>query len=73
MIVLFIATSLDGYIAREDGKVDWLFTDQDYGYKKFYKSVDTVIMGRKTYEKALEFETHPYSDKEVVVFTKRKR
>jgi dihydrofolate reductase len=51
---MFIASSLDGLIAREDGSIDWLFTDNDYGYQEFYQSVDAVIMGRKTYEKGLE-------------------
>lgn len=72
-IILFIASSLDGYIAREDGSVDWLFTDADYGYKKFYAAVDTVIMGRKTYEKSLEFEKGPYKDKKCYVFTRNRK
>ena len=42
-IILYIACSLDGYIARSDGSVDWLFTDQDYGYTGFLASVDTVV------------------------------
>ncbi|MBA3750538.1 MAG: hypothetical protein H0X03_06550 [Nitrosopumilus sp.] len=43
---LFIASSLDGYIATEDEDIGWLFSDGDYGYKKFYDSIDTVVMGR---------------------------
>jgi len=39
-VILFIGSSLDSYIAREDGTIDWLFTDGDYGYKQFYDSVD---------------------------------
>lgn len=70
-IRLFIACSLDGYIAREDGSVDWLFTDQDYGYKKFYRSIDTVLMGRKTYEKAIQLGD-TFRGKEAFVFTKKK-
>ena len=69
-IILFIACSLDGYIARENGSVDWLFTDADYGYSKFYKSIDTMIMGRKTYEKALELGDHSYNAKKWYVFTR---
>ncbi|MEB3882235.1 dihydrofolate reductase family protein [Lyngbya sp. CCY1209] len=50
-IRLFIASSLDGYIARKSGAIDWLLTDTDldYGYGEFYATVDTVLMGRKTY------------------------
>ena len=58
-IILYIACSLDGYIARSDGSVDWLFTDQDYGYTGFLASVDTVVMGRKTYDQVLTFGPLP--------------
>ncbi len=59
-VVYFVASSLDGFIARKDGRVDWLFSDGDYGYARFYASVDTVIAGRKTYEQALAFgDTFP--------------
>lgn len=46
-LVCFIATSLDGCIAGQADEIDWLFTDQDYGYTPFYANVDTVVMGRK--------------------------
>lgn len=68
-IILFIATSLDGYIARSDGAVDWLFTDADYGYRDFYASIDTTLMGRKTYEQLLEMGPFPYPEKSNYVFT----
>lgn len=69
-IRLFIACSLDGYIAGEDGGINWLFTG-DYGYKEFYNSIDTVLMGRKTYELALKLgET--YKDKRAIIFTTKK-
>jgi dihydrofolate reductase len=69
-VKLFIASSLDCHIARSDGSVEWLFTASDYGYARFYDSVDTVIIGRKTYETALKFEEHPYRDKKCYVFTR---
>lgn len=68
-ISLFIASSLDGYIARESGEIDWLFTDQDYGYTEFLAKVDTIIMGNKTYQQVLGFDDYPYNDKEVFVFS----
>ena len=67
--ILFIACSLDGFIAREDGEIDWLFTDQDYGYAEFIRNVDAILMGRKTYEQCLTFGDWPYPGKECFVFT----
>ena len=53
-IALYIATSLDGYIARKDGSVNWLSAvetgETDYGYADFYQSIDALVMGRKTYQ-----------------------
>ena len=54
LVKYFVAYSLDNFISRRDGSVDWLFTDQDYGMKEFFASVDVAVMGRKTYTKALE-------------------
>ncbi|MCI0414201.1 dihydrofolate reductase family protein [bacterium] len=48
-----VANSLDNFIARKDGSVDWLFHEGDYGMREFFASIDTVLMGRKTYEFAL--------------------
>lgn len=59
-LVCYIATTLDGYIAGPNGEIDWLFTDQDYGYKEFYAGIDTVVMGRKTYDLCLSFGEYPY-------------
>jgi dihydrofolate reductase len=50
----FVAASLDNFICRKDGDVNWLFKDQDYGMKEFFSSVDVAVMGRKTYDKARE-------------------
>jgi dihydrofolate reductase len=70
-VKLFIASSLDCYIAREDGSIDWLFTDEDYGYTKFYDSIDTILIGRKSYDKSLTFDEYPFKGKKVYVFTRK--
>ncbi|HII01770.1 TPA: dihydrofolate reductase [Methanosarcinaceae archaeon] len=76
-IKLYIACSLDGYIARSDGSIDWLpdpgqNSDTDYGYSEFYASIGTVLMGRKTYEQVLGFGVPwPYGDKKTYVFTRQ--
>lgn len=70
---LFIATSLDGFIAARDGSVDWLFTDADYGYADFFSSIDTVLMGRSTYEQILSLGPFPYEGKTCYVFTRKAR
>ena len=69
-VVLFIATSLDGYIASLDGTVDWLFHDADYGYTEFMASVDAVVMGRKTWVQAKSFQEVPFAGKKVFVFSR---
>ena len=70
-VILFIATSLDGYIAGPAGEIDWLFHDADYGYTPFFESVEVLVMGRKTYELALSFGEWPYGDKPAYVFTRQ--
>ncbi|HLZ41352.1 MAG TPA: dihydrofolate reductase family protein [Candidatus Sulfotelmatobacter sp.] len=58
-IIVYIATSADGFIAREDGSVDWLDRPSpkgNYGMDAFYQSIDTILWGRKTYETALGFQ-----------------
>jgi dihydrofolate reductase len=49
-IIVGVAISLDGYIEGPNGEYDWCFTDSDYGLGEFYKRIDALIMGRKTYE-----------------------
>ena len=66
--------SVDGYIARSDGGLDWLTMvaapGEDYGYAEFVNSVDTVLMGRKTYEKVLTFDTEfPHKGRQCYVLT----
>lgn len=74
-VTLYIAASLDGYIARKDGSIDWLSMvdaeGEDYGYAEFYAGVDAVVMGRKTYELCLSFDAWPYPGKPAFVFTTR--
>jgi dihydrofolate reductase len=58
-IIVYIATSADGFIARPDGSVDWLDRPSakgHYGMGAFYQSIDTVLWGRKTYAMALDFQ-----------------
>ena len=69
-IIYFLATSLDGFLARNDGAIDWLFTNQDYGFSEFFKSVDTVLLGRKTYEQSLSFGDYPYQTKQNFIFSR---
>jgi dihydrofolate reductase len=74
-VVLFIAPSLDGYIAAKDESLDWLFRvegEGDNGFSEFYNTVDTVLMGKKTYDWVMK-QTNvefPYKNKECYVFTR---
>ena len=72
---VFIATSLDGYIAGPGGSLDFLKTveraGEDYGYADFFKTIDTLIVGRTTYETVLGFGAWPYTDKQCAVLTHR--
>ncbi|MGF9699381.1 dihydrofolate reductase family protein [Paenibacillus sp. MABNR03] len=74
-VVLYIAMSLDGYIARRDGSVDWLFDVEgdggDNGYAAFYQTIGTVVMGRTTYEEVLTLsEDFPYADRPTYVLSR---
>ncbi len=75
-IILYIAASLDGFIARKDGSVDWLSpyekVEEDYGYNDFYEKIGTVIMGNNTYKQVLSFGEFPYRGKDCYVFTRNK-
>jgi len=73
--VLYIATSLDGYIAKSDGSIDWLPpidpTTDDFGYNEFYAKIDALVMGATTYEQVLGFGEWPYLGKPTIVLTRR--
>jgi len=73
-ISYYAATSLDGYIATPDDGLDWLKpfeeSGEDYGYARFYASIDALLMGRKTYEAVQSFIGWPYSGKPSWVFTR---
>ena len=73
LTTLFIATSLDGYIAGPDDDVSWLFTDADYGFDEFYTTVDTLIMGRGTYSVLQKMGRWPYHDKRTMVVTRSEK
>lgn len=73
-VSVYIAASLDGFIARPDGDIDWLHAvedpeGEDYGYYDFLDSVDAIVMGRHTFEKVLTFGAWPFGDKRVIVLS----
>ncbi len=76
---VFIATSLDGFIARSNGALDWLPGsdgeaapgDEDYGFQDFFASIDTLVIGRNTYALAAAFKEWPYRGKQVLVLSHR--
>jgi dihydrofolate reductase len=75
-VSVYIATSLDGFIARSDGALDWLNEanatvpeGEDCGFQAFFDSVDMLILGRKTYEQVLTFGQWPYGKMPVVVLS----
>jgi dihydrofolate reductase len=76
IVSVFLALSLDGFIAGPDGDISWLdpyATDgvQETGYERLMNDIDTLVIGRNTYEKVLSFDSWPYLGKQVVVLTHR--
>ncbi|MEZ5335235.1 MAG: dihydrofolate reductase family protein [Methanolobus sp.] len=69
-VILLITCSLDGFIAAEDGSVDWLIGEDEYDFDTFLAGVGTILMGYKTYHQVLGFGKWPYEGKECYVFTK---
>lgn len=72
---VFVGTSLDGFIARTDGRLDWLDTvhrpGEDYGYQTFFDSVDALLLGSRTYSTVRDFPEWPYGDKPCFVASSR--
>jgi dihydrofolate reductase len=70
--IVYIGTSLDGFIARKDGDIDWLtqFADDEaiHAYEEFMKRIDAIVIGRGTFDKVLTFSSWPY-DKKVFVLS----
>ena len=74
--IVYIATSTDGYIADEDGGVDWLphpeDPDDSLGYQALMQSIDSIIMGRKSYEQICTFGEWAWPEKQSIVCTQKK-
>lgn len=77
-VILYIAISLDGYIADTNGGIDWLndleITEEDTSYEDLYKDIDTVVLGRTTYDQIvnqLAINNYPYEDKLSYIITNR--
>ncbi|HEY3040374.1 MAG TPA: dihydrofolate reductase family protein [Pyrinomonadaceae bacterium] len=70
---VFIGTSVDGFIARPNGDLDWLPPGggEPHGYDEFMAAVDALVIGRKTFETVLTFDTWPYGEKPVFVLSSR--
>lgn len=69
-VVLGLGISLDGYIARSDGSVDFLFMPKDYSMAPFFQTIDTAIMGRKTYEVSLAMGGNGGDSMDTYVFSR---
>jgi dihydrofolate reductase len=73
MISVFVGTSLDGFLARPNGELDFLPTGggEPHGYDEFIATVDTIVIGRKTFETVLTLGPWPYGKRRVVVLSSR--
>src|SRR5437588_1695399 len=71
---VFVGTSVDGFIARANGDLDWLPPGggEPHGYDEFMATVDALVIGRKTFETVLAFDKWPYGEKPVYVLSTRK-
>lgn len=72
-VSVFVGTSVDGFIARTNGDLDFLPAGggEPHGYDEFMASVDALVIGRKTFETVLKFAVWPYGDKRVVVMSSK--
>jgi dihydrofolate reductase len=72
-VSVFVGTSVDGFIARTNGALDWLPADggEPHGYAELMASIDALVIGSKTFETVLGFDPWPYGDKRVVVLSSR--
>ncbi|WP_266160503.1 dihydrofolate reductase family protein [Dyella silvatica] len=70
---VFVGISVDGFMARPNGELDWLPDGggEPHGYDEFIASVDAIVIGRKTFETVLGFDAWPYGDKRVVILSSR--
>lgn len=70
---VFVGTSVDGFIARADGRLDWLPAGggEPHGYDEFIATVDAIVIGRNTFETVLAFDSWPYGGKRVVILSSR--
>jgi len=73
IVSVFVGTSVDGFIARPSGDLDFLPPGggEPHGYNEFIATVDAIVIGRKTFETVLAMERWPYGDKRVVVLSSR--
>jgi dihydrofolate reductase len=72
-ISVFVGASLDGFIARRNGDLEWLHAagNEPHGYEEFIAGIDCLVIGRNTYEVVLGFKTWPYGGRRVVVLSSR--
>jgi dihydrofolate reductase len=70
---VFVGVSVDGFIARPKGELDFLDAggDEPHGYEEFIATVDTIVMGRKTFETVMGFGTWPFGERPVVVLSSK--
>jgi dihydrofolate reductase len=70
---IFVGVSVDGFLARANGDLDFLDAggSESYGYEEFIATVDTIVVGRKTFEIVMGFGTWPYGERRVVILSSK--